>query len=396
MTVARAATPRGAGDPAAVPAVVRAVQAFTGDLYRRIAAAPGNVVCSPYSVLTALAMTRNGARGRTGEEMDRVLHAPPLAQLGGGVNALGRIVDSRAGRARRVDGVEEDIVVATANSLWGQQGFEWEPEFLSALARDYDAGMQVVDFERAPEAVRARINAWVGERTRARIPELLKQGTVTPDTRLALVNAMHLKAPWHQPFDPASTRQGAFTRADGTVVQVPMMSGSHVQVGYARGDGWVAVDLPYAGERLAMAIVLPDRGRLRAVERALECRTLALALSRSQRESVDLVLPRWQVRSSVALRDTLAAMGMPTAFSPAADFSGMTRTDQLLIDLVSHEAFIAVDEKGTEAAAATAVLMVPVSLPPRVTIDRTLLYVIHDVATATPLFIGRVDDPSAA
>jgi serpin B len=218
------------------------------------------------------------------------------------------------------------------------------------------------------------------------------------DTRLVLVNAIYLKAPWFRRFEPSATATRPFTRADGRVLQVPTMSAPTMSGRYTRGPGWQAVDLPYAGQQLAMAVVLPDPGRLADVERAFDGAMLARVLSGFSPATVDLQLPRWTARTKVDLVGVLAEMGMPRAMSAVADFSGMTRAERLAIGAVPHETFVEVTEKGTEAAAATAVKVGWVSAgPPRlpVAVDRTFLYVIHDVATATPLFVGRVDDPTA-
>jgi serpin B len=188
------ATPLARADLSTLPAAVTAVQSFTADLYRQVAAKPGNLACSPYSIAVALAMTRNGARARTAAEMDRVLYAPPLPRLNSGLNALSAHVESRAGSKKHADG-STDVVVDVANSLFGQQGMPWEPAFLDALGRDYGAGLQLVDYRRRDEAA-ARINAWVAERTRNRIRDLVPPAALDALTRLVLVNAIYLKAAW--------------------------------------------------------------------------------------------------------------------------------------------------------------------------------------------------------
>ena len=387
---------------AAVPAT-DAVLAFTADLHRALAArgaAAGNLVSSPYSVVAALAMARAGARGRTAEELDAVLHAPSPApeRLASGLNALDRLLTSRAGAVERPGLPDAEISLDVANSLWGQRGTGWEAAFLDALARDFGAGMHLVDYRGATEAARRAINAWVGERTHERIPELIASGVLDAMTRLVLVNAVYLKAPWETPFAEHGTEDAPFTRLDASTVAVPMMRASALAAGVGKGSGWTAVNLRYAGSTLAMAVVVPDRGRFAEVERALDGARLRRLLTGFRSAQVDLRMPRWTFRTGVELSDVLAALGMPTAFGNQADFTGMSATERFVVGAVVHEAFVAVDEQGTEAAAATAVVLRALSMPRvdlELTVDRPFLFVVHDVETATPLFIGRVTDPVA-
>ena len=401
MELAASNAALGPGLPEAVPEVVAALQGFTVDLYGQLSTRPGNLVCSPYSVAVALAMTRNGARGTTAAEMDAVLHAPALSGLNGGLNALGRLVESRAGDVERADGSTASVSLDIASSLWGQRGRAWVMEFLDALAADYAAGMRLVDYVGATEEARREINAWVATRTAERIPELIKPDVLDVDTRLVLANAIYLKAPWERPFRRNGTVPHPFTRADGTQVDVPMMTVELDGARRASGAGWEAVELRYAGSKLAMAVVVPDPGRVSAVEQLLADAGLGAVLGAFRPSpSLRLDLPRWTFRTPVELRSALSALGMPTAFRRGvADFSGMTTEEQLAIGAVVHEAFVAVDEEGTEAAAATAVQMVAVSLalppPVQLVVDRPFLFVIHDVETSTPLFVGRVADPTA-
>jgi serpin B len=404
-SLARSDLARAAADAAAGRRAGEAVSAFTGDVYRAVStASKGNLVCSPYSIAVALGMTAQGARGRTAQEMLTVLHADgaagAAAALASGLNALDQALAARAGTYRRPDGSEATVELASANSLWGQRDLVWVKEFLDVLAREFGTGMRQVDYRQAPEPARLAINAWVGEQTKGRIPELLAQGTIIPDTRLALVNAVYLKAPWQEAFEKELTQSAPFTRLDGSTVEAKLMH-STLAAGHARGPGWSAVDLPYADGRLAMAVIVPDRGRFAEVAKTVDGAWLTALLGGLAPAQVQVGLPRWTTRSQLSLAQTLAAMGMPTAFTDRADFSGMTTQEKLMIDAVVHEGFIAVDEAGTEAAAATAVLMRATSAPAgpvSVIADRPFLYVIHDnadPAARTPLFIGRVLDPTA-
>lgn len=397
--LARSAKTRREGAVKDRPLAVDAVLSFTADLHQRLAADPGNVVSSPYSVAVALAMSRNGARGQTASEMDDVLHAPELGGLNGGLNALTALIESRAGSRTRADGSKATISLDVANSLWGPHDTAWRLAFLDDLTTHYGAGMHLVDYTEDPESARDLINAWVSKRTHGRIPEILPPGVLDQLVRLVLVNAIYLQAPWERPFQSDLTKVRPFARDDGSRVDVDTMTGMLDRAGYGSGPGWQAARLLYAGGELAMTVILPDHGGLASFEQSLDAARLTEILSSiSPVPVLRLQLPRWKFRTQVTLNDHLGALGMPTAFKETqADFSGMTAEEQLFIKAVMHEAFIAVDEKGTEAAAATAVVIGIVSAPAvmPLTVDRPFVFVIHDVETSTPLFIGRVVDPSA-
>ena len=387
---------RGAGLPHAIPEVVHGLQQLAGGLYGGLATAAGNVALSPYSVAAALAMAVNGAGGRTAEEMRTVLGAADLDRYNGGLNALTAAVHRLAGPQRRRDGSRTELTLATANQLFGQRGTPWSRPFLDVLGREYAAGMRLVDFAGDTEAARRLINAWTAARTGGRIPEIVPPNVLSAFTRLALVNAVYLKAPWEEPFEKDLTARAVFHAATGDV-QVDMMSG-HPAAVTTQGDGWQAARLAYAGSTLAMTIVLPDHTRMGDVEAEVRAGRLAQFLAEGRQVLLDLRMPRWRLRTQAPLRAVLTALGMPTAFDEvAADFLAMTDDDQqLFIEAVLHEAFVAVDEDGTEAAAATAVVVNAVSAPEYVPyfVDRPFLFLIHDLEYGTPLFLGRVADPT--
>jgi serpin B len=392
---------RSRGGAADLPDAVAAVQSMTVDLYRGLATGPGNLVCSPYSVAVALAMTRNGASGRTAAEMDRVLSSPRV-RIDAGLSSLTQLIDSRAGRQRRGDGSRATVALDVASSLWGQRGVRWEPAFLDALARYFGTGMRLVDYRLHSESARTLINQWTASTTDHRITEIIPAGILDQLTRLVLVNAIYLKAPWEEPFDRRGTLRRPFSRGDGSRVQAEMMRGTLESASFASGPGWQAAQLPYAGRRLAMTIVLPHQSTLAELEGSMTVPRLNQILA-SMRPvpTLDLRMPRWRFRRASQLNDILARLGMPSAFDPTlADFSAMTTDEKLYVSAVLHQAFIAVDEKGTEAAAATAVVMQAGSAPtiPPVVLnaDHAFMFVINDIETATPLFIGRVDDPAAS
>jgi serpin B len=392
---------RSPGDPAQIGQVVAGLHHLAGGLYAQLAGAvDGNLACSPYSVAVALAMTRNGALGTTAEEMDGVLGVKDLAGYNDGVNALTRAVEGLAGSFPRGDGDQAVIALDAANALFGDGTMTWSARFLDALAASYGAGMRTVDFVGDAEGARTRINSWTAERTSDKIPEILPKGVVDELTRLVLVNALYFKAPWQQQFKKEATLTRPFHRPSGAV-DVPMMAADLNAAGYAEGDSWQAVRLPYFGGTLAMTVVLPADGQLPAVESAVASGGLAAILTASASMSaVRLSLPRWTFRTAVSLKDVLSALGMPTAFTDAADLTAMTDDHaDLHIGAVLHQTFVAVDEQGTEAAAATAVtvdLESAIAEPVVVTVDRPFLFVIHDATHLTPHFVGRVADPTAA
>jgi serpin B len=384
-------------DPASVEAAAIAVRGFTVDLYRSLAEADdgGNVVCAPYSVALALAMTRAGAGSSTADEMDAVLHAPH-PRPGALDSGLNTVDQSLAERFQNGDGTKQPKLT-TANALWTRLDLEVRPGFRDTLAGYYGAEAHPVDFRGATEAAREEINVWVSDRTNAKIPQLLTSGSVNRQTTLILTNTTYLMAAWTYPFHAPSTVAAPFTRDDGQVVEVPMMRGPFDRMGYLEGDGWRAVDVPYASGELAMAIVMPTRDDLAAVEAHLDEAWLAALVRGFHFQDVQLRLPKWTFRLPAQLGAALSELGMPTAFSTLADFTAMSTEPDLSIDDVVHETFIAVDEKGTEAAAASGVIIRPPSIPvgPEFFVDRPFLYVIHDRSSGVPLFIGRVHDPLA-
>lgn len=363
-------------------------------LYRAVASAPGNVVLSPHSVSIALGMTWVGARGDTETAMASTLRfTMGQARTHAAFNALDQALASREQRP-----VESGRTfrLRVANSLWGQRGTAFLPTFLDTLAERYGAGMNLVDFVRDTEAARLAINGWVSERTERRIPELLARGVLNPATRLVLTNAVYFNASWRSRFDAANTRPEAFTRLDGSAVSPPTMRQS-ARLNYAEGDGWQAVSLPYVGDQVSMLLVLPAAGRFAEVEAAMNGARIATIARSLTDHDVNLTLPRFSFRTAVSLRQQLTALGMGVAFTDAADLSAITGARNLFVQDVVHQGFIAVDENGTEAAAATAVVVGVVSVPPPATFhaNRPFLFAIRDEPTGAVVFVGRVVDPTA-
>jgi serine protease inhibitor len=378
---------------AAAATAATALSAFSAELFTTLApSSTGNLVCSPYSVAVALGMAVQGARGATAAQILDVLHSADALALADGLSAIDSALTADSGSAWN----SAEIEWASGNSLWGQRGVRWEQSFLDVLARDFGTGVRVVDYQQTA-AARSKINDWVAQQTRQRIPELVPPGALRADTRLTLVNAIYLKAPWQKPFPGGGTRDAAFHRLDGSTVTSRLMDGT-VGTRFAGGPGWEAVDLPYAGAELAMAVVVPQAGRFAEVERSVTGEWLSALLADLRPGPVRVRLPRWTSRTQFDLAGVLSGMGMPIAFTDDADFSAMAAEEALKVSAVLHEGYIAVDEEGTEAAAATAMVMrtLSVAAEPRLVVaDRPFLYLIHDLRTRTPLFVGRVLDPTA-
>jgi serpin B len=370
--------------------------AFALDLYQSLHAQDGNLIYSPYSISLALAMTYAGARGDTESQMAETLHFSPQNKLHSALNALDLAL---AKRDQAGSNDETALQLNLANAVWAEQTFPFLNDYLDVIAQNYGAGIQQADFIHQPEAVRREINGWVSKETRDKVQDLIPEGVLDPSTKMVLVNAIYFKADWLYPFAPDGTQDAPFHLLDGSDVQVKMMSQSLFGIPYAQGGGYQAIELPYQGETAALDILLPDRGTFSEFESRLDAQKLDEILRSLQPSGqLELELPKFSFSTTFDLKERLTSMGMPDAFDPdRADFSGMTGERDLYIDTVLHKAFVAVDEKGTEAAAATAVIMVPMSAPmlPDVTltIDRPFIFVIRDLPSGQILFIGRVLNP---
>jgi serpin B len=393
--LAMAAAPRAAADPADAAKAGAAIDAFGFELLRAATVGDENAVLSPASIALALAMTRPGARGETAAQIDEVLRAVASDEHVGWLNALDAALASRSGTFTDQGGKDQRVTLRIANAPFAQQDYAWNPDYLGALASRFGAGVRLVDYATATEAARKAIDAWVDEQTEQRIPELLEPGVLDSLTRLVLVNAIYLKAAWQTPFPEASTAVQPFTRLDGSSVNVPTMRlGETLQ--YASGAGWQAVELPYVGGSLAMTVIVPDD--LAAFQATLDGETFAAITGSLGPRPVDLSLPKFGIETKTDLATVLAAMGMPNAFDLSlADFSGMTAQERLYISAVIHQANIDVDEKGTTAAAATAVVMRAGSAPGEpvtLRVDRPFLFALRDIQTGAILFLGRVVEPA--
>ncbi len=394
VALARADVARASAAPADAAAAGTAIAAFGLDLYRALAKGKTNVVLSPTSIALALGMARAGARGQTAAEMDAVMRGLGADEHASWLNALDQALATRSGSFKDDSGQDLAVDLRIANAPFAQKDMPLEKAYLEALAARYGAGLRLVDYRTATETARKQINGWVDGQTEHRIPELLAPGVLTSDSRLTLVNAIYLKAPWLSPFTVEATRPGTFRRPDGSSVEVPMMETS-AAMGYAAGSGWRAVEIPYVGGSLAMTVIVPDD--VATFEQALTADQLASITGALAQTQVSLTMPKFSIETRAELADVLAALGMPSAFDGRADFSGITTAERLAISNVVHQANIDVDEKGTEAAAATAVVMRSMGMlaqPVTVRVDRPFLFALRDVPTGAILFLGRVADPS--
>ena len=383
-------------EAAAVAALTTASNAFAVDLWKTQRATTGNLAMSPTSITAALVMTWGGAKGKTATQMRKALHLQ-------GDEAS--VFTGWRGLSTSLQDPSRQLKLRMANRLFGEQTFGFEQPFLDKTAASFGAPLEKLDFIGKTEAQRLRINDWVATQTESRIKDLLAPGILTPNTRLVLVNAIYFLAQWATPFTREKTRDAAFNVVVGTPKNVPTMQ----QAGTFRTakSGKAAVlELPYQGDDTAMWIVLPDAANgLAAVEAALSAKQIATWNRNLKAQELDVHLPKFEVNPTAAmlLNPALQKLGITDAFSDArANFAGMAAptdvTKRLYISSVVHKAFVKVDEKGTEAAAATAVVMATKgAMPAPATafrVDHPFLFMIVDKKTGLLLFMGRVVDPS--
>jgi serpin B len=370
-------------------ALVAGDTAFAVDLLHQVGGADGNLFFSPHSISQALAMTYAGAAGTTATQMADALHFTlPPATLHA---AMDRLDLELASRATAATSDTRPFQLHVANAIWGQDGAPFQAPFLDTLAVNYGAGLHVVDYAHAAETARGTINDWVAARTNDKILDLLPVGSVDAGTRLVLTNAIYFSAAWAHPFEASATADGAFTTTGGPVA-VPMLH-EVAELSYGAGDGYQAAEIPYDGEQLSMVVIVPDA--LASFQAALTPDKLAAVLHALSTASVTLTLPKFRFTAPLSLAPALQALGMVDAFGPAADFSGIDGARDLQITGVLHKGFVGIDEAGTEAAAATAVVVGTTSVPEPHTlvVDRPFLFAIRDRPTGAILFVGRVVDP---
>jgi serpin B len=395
-------------------AAARATNEFGLDLYRKLATAEENLCLSPYSIESALAMTFAGADGETRHEMARVLHFADesdaihesFASLRNSLDEMTQKTERIAQESKKKGGPSEPITLAIANRLFAQRSYNFRDSFRQLAQKFYGAPFELLDFRKDADGARRHINNWVAEETRNRIRDLIPEGGVDALTRLVLTNALYLKAPWQSEFHAANTKPQPFHVRGGAAVDVPTMHQQR-QSGYTKQNGFSVVALPYSSGELQFVILLPDNANeLPVLEKKLDANMLAMC-ARLESHELDLSMPKFKLEPpTIALASLLEGLGMKTALDlpqGSANFDRMASrkpNDYLAISKVFHKTFVALDEKGTEAAAATAVVMMEVSAariekPPPIVVkvDRPFLYAIQHVPSGVCLFLGRVTDP---
>jgi serpin B len=383
------------------------------DLYRQLATGAENLCISPYSIDSALAMTFVGADGETRTEMARVLHFVNDGDVPASFSALQHSLEQMSAKtaelvkqSKKFGGPSEPITLNIANHLFAQEGYHFREAFLALVKQNFGGAFEPIDFVADPAAATQRINKWVADQTRDRIRNLIPGGALDNTTRLVLANALYLKAPWANEFSQNATQPEPFF-VGGAPVDVPMMRKTDKNFGYARREGFTVISLPYVGDELQFVILLPDEiNGPTGLEAKLSSEVLA-SCAKLQKRDVDLHLPKFKFEPpTITLAKQFEALGMKTAFDQpkgSANFDKIaprTLSDYLFISQIFHKTFIAVDEKGTEAAAATAVAMLagsalrsPPPPPIEVKVDRPFVYAIQHVPSGVCLFLGRVTDP---
>jgi serpin B len=377
---------------------------FAFELYHGLSASSGgsttsNLFYSPYSVSLALAMTYAGAGGATASQMTTALDFTlPESRLNPAFDKLDLAIEAKPAGATGADGAP--FAINLADSLWGDERVTFGQPFVNTLAADYGAGLRTVDFVDQPSKAETAINSWVSNETDGKISPLLGPGVITSATELVLVNAVYFNAAWATQFEKSATQTGVFTRADGSTVKTPIMDSNEVASAYAKGSNYQAVELPYSGNTTSMVIVLPDEGQYAAVEKGLTGSFYASVTKALAFNEIILTLPSFKIHGgSVSLVPELKSLGMIDAFDPSkANFTAMIPAGGAFISDVIHQAFVDVDESGTEAAAATVVGISGSAAPVdqvTVNVNRTFFFFIRDTKTNTVLFFGRENDPTA-
>ncbi len=365
---------------------------FGWNLYQILKQTDGNLFYSPYSISEALAMTYAGAAGMTAQQMaDTMQFLLAQEKLHPAFNALDLLLAQRGQGAQGKDG--KGFRLNVVNAIWGQQDYKFLETFLDVLAQNYGAGLRALDFKNKPEDSRKIINQWVADQTENRIKDLIPQGAIDTLTRLVLTNAIYFNAAWQAQFDKNNTNSGTFYPLNGNTATAQMMHQTE-DFGYAEGENYQAVELPYSGGELSMVILLPKAGSFADFQSSVNAKKVNDIIGNLTGKSVILSMPKFEFDSSFSLKKTLDDMGMTDAFDPnTADFSGMDGKKDLYITDVIHKAFVSVDENGTEAAAATAVIVGATAMPVNqvtMSIDRPFIFFIRDIQTGAILFIGQV------
>lgn len=384
--------------PEQMQALAQNNTAFALAFYDQIPTDDGNIIFSPFSLSLALSMTLAGAETSTEQAMLDALHMSiPESEVHPAFNVLLQAIENSQNEI--VDDIEgSNFQLNIANSIWGQANLNFEHPFLNTLAMHYGAGLYTVDFVQDSESARNAINHWVEDETEDKIQNLIPEGAINPLTRLVLANAIYFNGSWLHPFRETATDQALFTTLQGDEITVDMMKLFDERLLYTKGDNYQAVSLPYLSPDFEMVIIVPDLGAFVEFEQWLTPEILINLRTGMQTERVDLSMPKFDFETTINANQILMDLGMAEAFDPEkSDFSGIADIDDLHITDVLHKATIMVDEKGTEAAAATAVIIGITSAPPdepiSLLIDRPFLFIIQHKPTGTILFMGRVTQP---
>jgi serpin B len=368
---------------------------FAWDQYQVLKQEDGNLFYSPYSISIALAMTYAGAKGETANQMaDTLRYNLSQTLLHPAFNNLALELAKRGEGAQGKDG--EGFRLNVVNAIWGQKDYKFVSSFLDLLAENYGAGLRVLDYIKDPNGSRETINQWVSDQTEGRIKDLIPEGAITPLTRLVLTNAVYFNAAWREKFEESATQDGQFHLVDGSQVTVPMMHKTD-SFGYVKSGNVIGVELPYDGNELSMVILTNETGTFNDFEKQLTYSNVKEIIDSINYSEVRLTMPKWEFESQFGLKETLQGMGMALPFQDNADFTGISTESDLHIDDVIHKAFVSVDEAGTEAAAATAVIVGTTSMPMEeavVTLDKPFVFLIRDIQTGAIIFIGRVMNPA--
>jgi serpin B len=370
--------------------------AFALDLYARLSGTPGNLFFSPYSISTCLAMTYAGARGDTETQMARVLHFRKGDER---LHSSFGELQQQLNDAEKQNGIQLNI----ANALWAQKGEPFLPAFLNIARNDYEANVNQADFTIGADAATREINRWGAQKTKDRIQSILSPGDVDNLTRLVVANAIYFKGTWARPFEKAEDSNQPFHLSTKSQVDTLLMH-HFDDISYVGNDDFQAVAPTYSGDELSMMILLPRHvDALGQLENQVTPTFLAHLLAQMKNQLVEVFLPRFKLESHFILNDTLANMGMPDAFEPKANFSGLNGTNSLFISAVYHKAWCEVSEEGTEAAAIGVPTVVMSSEPepnqppppPIFRADHPFIFLIRDTRSGSLLFLGRLADPRA-
>jgi len=375
--------------PAGINSVISANDQFALDLYSQLKNSEGNIFFSPYSISTALAMTYEGARGKTADEMQAVFHFPTDGNLR---------KSSFAAIHNQLNKPDAKYKLNIANALWAQNDYKFLNDYLTTLQQYYAGKATNVDFKNSTEEARQTINKWVESKTNNKIKDLFPQGSLNNMTRLVLTNAIYFKGTWIKQFEKSQTKDEDFRVSSTDTIKVPMMrrTDKNAKFNYAETDNLQILEMPYEGDKLSMMILLPKNDSLSSLESSLTLEKINDWRSKLKEQRVDVFMPKFTFDTKYFMNDTLAKMGMPTAFTKAADLSGMDGTQNLLIQKVIHQAFVDVNEEGTEAAAGSGVSVGLKSIAPQTTIfraDHPFVFAIQDKDNGNILFLGRVVNP---